>query len=47
MNAYRKGFDETKFISFSIKDDEFLEKYNETWKKVKNSLQKVFDSEPV
>ena len=30
-----------------IKDDELLEKYNQTWEKVKNSIKKVFDSEPV
>ena len=41
MTVYRRGFDETKFMSFSIKDDEFLEKYNETW----DSLH--CDSEPV
>ena len=42
MSAYRKQFDETKY-----KDDELLEKYNEIWKKVKNRLEKEFDSEPV
>ena len=31
MSAYRRDFDETKYISFSIKDDESLEKYNEVW----------------
>ena len=30
-----------------IKDDELLEKYNEIWEKVKNSLKKEFNSEPV
>ena len=39
--------DETKYISFLIKDDELLEKYNEIWEKVKNSLKKEFNSEPV
>ena len=47
MSAYRKDFDETKYIYFLIKDDELLEKYNEIWEKVKNSLKKEFDSEPV
>ena len=28
MTANRKDFDETKYISFLIKDDELLEKYN-------------------
>ena len=32
-------------MSFLIKDDELLEKYNEIWKKVKNSIKKEFDSE--
>ena len=55
MSAYRKNFDETIYIyiyiyiyiSFLIKDDDLLGKYNEIWEKVKNSLQKEFDSEPV
>ena len=29
MSAYRKDFDETKYMSFLIKHDELLEKYNE------------------
>ena len=47
MSAYRKDFDETKYISFFIKDDELLEKYSEIWEKVKSILKKEFDSEPV
>ena len=47
MCAYRKDFDETKYMSFLIKDDELLEKYNEIWEKVKNIIKKEFDSEPV
>ena len=47
MSAYRRGFDETKYISFFIKDDELLEIYNAIWEKVKNSIKKEFDSEPV
>ena len=31
MTAYRKDFDPAKFMSFLIKDDELLEKYNEIW----------------
>ena len=38
MSAYRRGFDETKYMSFLIKDDESLEKYNEMCEKVKNSI---------
>ena len=34
-------------MSVLIKDDEILEKYNEIWEKVKNSIKKEFDSEPV
>ena len=47
MTEYRKDFDETKYMSFLIKDNELFKKYNETWEKVKNSLKKEFDSEPV
>ena len=31
MNAYRKEFDEIKYMSFLIKDDELLERYNKIW----------------
>ena len=34
-------------MSVLIKDDEVLEKCNEIWEKVKNSIKKEFDSEPV
>ena len=34
-------------MSFLIKNDELLEKYNEIWQKVKNSIKKEFDSKPV
>ena len=47
MIAYKKDFVETKYISILIKDDELLEKYNEIWEKVKNTLKKEFNSEPV
>ena len=47
MSAYRRNFDETKYMSFLIIDDELLEKYNEIWDKVLKSLKKEFDSEPV
>ena len=43
----RKDFNETKYISFLIKDDESLEKYNEIWEKIKNILKNKFDSEPI
>ena len=38
---------ETRYMSFLIKDDELLEKYNEIWEKVKDSLKGEFDNEPV
>ena len=47
MTAYRKDFDGTKYISLLIKDDELLEKCNEIWEKVKNSLKKEFDSKSI
>ena len=46
-SAYRKDFDETKYMSFLIKDEELLEKYNEIWEKVKNIIKKEFENEPV
>ena len=44
---WRKDFDETKYVSFLIKDDELWEKYNVVWEKIKKSLEKEFDSELV
>ena len=34
-------------ISFLIKDDELLEKYNEIWEDFRYSIQKEFESKPV
>ena len=42
MRAYRKDFEETKYISFLIKDDELLEKHNEIWEKIKIVSQNSF-----
>ena len=39
MKAYRRDFDGTKYLSFFIKDDELLEKYNEIWEKVRNNIK--------
>ena len=39
MSAYRRDIDEIKYMYFLIKDDELLEKYNEIWEKVKNSIK--------
>ena len=38
MSAYERGFDETKYLSFFIKDDESLAKYNEIWEKNKKRI---------
>ena len=32
---------------FLIKDDELPKKYNKIWKKVKNTITKEFDTEPL
>ena len=45
MSAYWRGFDETKYMSFLIKDDELIERYNEILEKVEKSIKKEFDSE--
>ena len=34
-------------MSFFDKSDELLQRYNEFWEKVKNSIKKEFDSEYV
>ena len=47
MSAYRKDFDETKYMSFLIKDNELLKNYNRIWKKVKNTINKEFNSDRV
>ena len=47
MSAYTRDFDETKYMSFSIKYDELSEKNNEIWEKHRNSIKKEFDSEPI
>ena len=47
MTAYIKYFDETKFMSLLIKDDELIEKYNEILEKVTDGLKKELDSVPV
>ena len=47
MSAYRKDFDETKYMPFLIKEDEMLEKYNEIWETFSNTIKKGFDSESV
>ena len=46
MSACRRYIDEIKYTSFLRKNYELLEKHNEIWEKVKNSIKKEFDSEP-
>ena len=40
MSKYTKSFDETKYVSIFIKDDELLENFNKIWKQVSNSIKK-------
>ena len=45
MNAYIKYFEKGgKNISFIIKDDDVLDKYNEIWEKIKGKLNIKFHS---
>ena len=46
MSRYRKTFDETKYLSFLIKDNELLGKYNGIWDKVSYTIKEGFPSEP-
>ena len=43
----KKTLGDTKYMSFFIKDDGLLEKYNEILEKVNNIIKKEFDSEAV
>ena len=48
MNAYIKYFENSgKNMSFLIKDDDVLDKYNENWGKIKDTLNIKFHSVPV
>ena len=40
MSGYTKSFNETKYMSILIKEDELLEKYNKIWYKVRDSIKK-------
>ena len=47
-SAYVKGYDgETKSMYFSIEDGDLLNKYNNIWNKVSNSIKKELDSESI
>ena len=47
MNGYLKKFDGTHYMSFPVKDNEFLKKYNKVWNKICNIIQIGFNSESV
>ena len=48
MNGYIKRFENgSKKMSFFIKDDEVLDKYNEIWDVIKKKLGIKFHSEPI
>ena len=47
MSGYTKGFNDTKCVSFFIKNDVLLEKYSKIWDKVSNTVKEGFDSGPV
>ena len=47
MSAYRRDFNETKYLSFLITDNELLEKDSEVWDKASNTIEKGFASELV
>ena len=47
MSGYIKYFDNGgKTMSFKIEDEDVYRKYNETWNKVKKSLNTRFHSQP-
>ena len=48
MNRYIKDFENgSKNMSFFIRNDEVLDKYNEIWDVIKNKLDIKFHSEPI
>ena len=40
MNVFRRDFEETPYMSFLIKDNKLLEKYNEIWDQVSDIVKK-------
>ena len=40
MNAYREYFDETKYMSFLTKNEEFPGKFDKIWDKLRKSIKK-------
>ena len=47
MSEYRRDFDKTKIISFLIKNEKLLEKYNKFCKNVSNIIKNEIDSKPI
>ena len=48
MNGCIKYFENGgKIMSFVIKDDDVLDKYNEIWNKIRNKLNTKFHSMPI
>ena len=47
MSARRRNVDETKYMSFLIKDNELLEKCKKIWHKVSIIIIKTFDCKAV
>ena len=48
MSGYTKYFENSgKNMSFIVKDDDVLNKYNEIWDKIKNKVNIKFHSTPV
>ena len=41
VSTYRRDFDETKYMSFLIKNDKSLEIYNDIWDKVSNTSNTI------
>ena len=47
ISTYVKHDGQTKWRHFLIEDGELLEKYNDVWNKVSNSVKKEFDTKPI
>ena len=45
--GYIKCFDSNKAISFKVRNNRLLKKYNKIWERVSNLMNIEFDSEPV
>ena len=47
MTAYVRKFEGNTTMSFKIRDNQLLKKYNQIWKRVEKFLKIEFDSKPV